>query len=71
MAKDREALIGRAVTDDAFRRRLLADPEGTLKAEGYDVDPAVVAQLRTIDPTAADAAVGHLDQAYAERKAAT
>ncbi len=70
MAKDREALIGRAVTDDDFRRRLLADPKGTLEAEGYDVDPAVVAQLQTIDPKAAESAVGHLDNAYASRKAA-
>ena len=33
----REDVIARAVTDADFRARLLADPEGTLAAEGYDV----------------------------------
>jgi hypothetical protein len=66
----REDVIARAVTDADFRARLLADPEGTLAAEGYDVPAEFVAQIKAIDPADVAAATGSLDAAFADRKAA-
>jgi hypothetical protein len=40
-----EALIERTVQDVGFRRRLLADPEGVTRAEGYKIDSETLAQL--------------------------
>jgi hypothetical protein len=39
-------LFERAEADAEFRRRLVADLEAALEAEGYDADPAVVEALR-------------------------
>jgi hypothetical protein len=39
-------LVRRAEEDAAFRRRLLADLETALQAEGIEPDPAVAAALR-------------------------
>jgi hypothetical protein len=41
-----DEIVGRAEADAAFRRRLIADLEGALAAEGYERDPAVLAALR-------------------------
>jgi hypothetical protein len=41
-----DEIVERAEADAAFRRRLIADLEGALAAEGYERDPAVVAALR-------------------------
>lgn len=67
----KEELIGRAVIDPEFRARLLADPEGTITAEGYDVPADLVAQIKALDPEAANAAAAGLDAAFAERRAAS
>ena len=70
--KNQDDLIGRAVIDPEFRRRLLADPEGTIAAGDYEVSPAFLTQLKTIDPDAAEAAVAATGSSadLAERKAA-
>ncbi len=34
-------LLARTLTDDDFRKRLLADPEGTLRAEGFSLPPEI------------------------------
>jgi hypothetical protein len=39
-------LLERVEADAEFRRRLIADLEAALEAEGYDADPAVVEALR-------------------------
>ena len=41
-----DEIVARAEADAAFRKRLVADLEGALAAEGYDRDPAIVAALR-------------------------
>ncbi len=58
-------LIGRAVQDPDFRRRLLADPEEAVAAEGYELDEDQIEALQQLDPEAIDKAiealVGELD----------
>ncbi|MGZ4393840.1 MAG: hypothetical protein ACXVZ2_00570 [Gaiellaceae bacterium] len=39
-------LLGRVEADAEFRRRLIADLEAALEAEGYVADPAIVEALR-------------------------
>ena len=39
-------LVERAEADAEFRRRLVADLDAALEAEGYDVDPDVAEVLR-------------------------
>ena len=39
-------IVGRAEADADFRKRLVADLEAALEAEGYERDPAVVEALR-------------------------
>lgn len=60
-AKKTEAeLIGRAVVDPSFRQQLLASPERTIEAEGYDVAPETLQRIRdaaTSTPEAVDAAI--------------
>jgi hypothetical protein len=41
-----DEIVARAEADAAFRKRLIADLEGALAAEGYERDPAVIAALR-------------------------
>lgn len=67
----KEELIGRAIIDADFRKRLLADPQGTIEAEGFEVEPELIEQLKGIDPAAAEAAAAGLDQAFSERRAAS
>ena len=71
MSKGRDELIGRAVMDADFRKRLLADPEKVVAEDGYEIDDELLAQLRNIDPAAAEAATSNIDAAFADRKAAT
>lgn len=58
-------LIGRAVQDPEFRRRLLADPKKTVAEEGYELDEDQIEALQQLDPEAIDKAidalVGELD----------
>jgi hypothetical protein len=41
-----DEVVARAEADAAFRRRLLADLEAALEAEGYEHSPRVVEELR-------------------------
>lgn len=58
-------VIGRAVQDPEFRRRLLADPKKAVAAEGYQLDQEQIEALQQLDPKAIDRAieamVGELD----------
>lgn len=45
---DTDRLIGRAIRDEEFRKRLLADPENTLRGEGFPVDPDVVQAIKNL-----------------------
>lgn len=50
-------LIGRAIQDPDFRRRLLADPESAVAGEGYELDEDQIRTLRELDPEAIDDAI--------------
>jgi len=39
-------IVARAEADAAFRRRLIADLESALEAEGYERDPRIIEALR-------------------------
>ena len=41
-----DEIVARAEADAAFRKKLVADLEAALAAEGYERDPAVLAALR-------------------------
>ena len=41
-----DTIVARAEADAEFRRRLVADLESALEAEGFERDPAVVEALR-------------------------
>lgn len=69
MSKGLNELIGRAVTDPDFRQQLLTDPEGTVKAGGYEIPTETMDQLKQIDPSAAEAAAKNLDETFARRVA--
>lgn len=70
MAKGKQELIGRAVVDADFRKRLLADPEGVIQAEGYEVGPEVIEQIKSMDPAAAESAAKGLTSEAARKAAA-
>ncbi len=44
-AKQYQQLIAKCWDDEAFKQRLLADPAGTLKAEGIEVPEGVRVQV--------------------------
>ncbi|WP_322490246.1 Franean1_4349 family RiPP [Chloroflexus sp.] len=46
MSVDFERLIGKAVLDPAFRKRLLADPDAAAKEAGLQPDPEELDRLR-------------------------
>jgi Ribosomally synthesized peptide prototyped by Frankia Franean1_4349. len=50
-------LVGRAIQDSEFRRRLLADPDVVVAAEGYDLTDAQLEALRNLDAAAVDQAI--------------
>lgn len=60
-------LIGRAVQEPEFRRRLLTDPRGLAAAEGFDLDDDQLEALSSLDADriddAIDALIGDLDDA--------
>jgi hypothetical protein len=69
--KSVEELIGRALTDKAFRDRLLASPEATLNAEGYEVGPEVIEAIKSSNPDEVNAVAQGVESQLANRKAAT
>ncbi len=48
--KTLEDLLGHALSDEHFRRRLFANPEATLAAEGYEVTPEVLGVIKNANP---------------------
>jgi hypothetical protein len=46
MNPDLERLVGRAVTDKAFRDKLLADPEATIQDAGLKLSDEELARLK-------------------------
>jgi hypothetical protein len=69
--KSVEELIGRALTDAAFRDRLLSAPEETLDAEGYDLGPEVVEAIKAANPEDIKAMAQGIENQIAQRRAAT
>lgn len=57
-------LVGQAIIDADFRKKLLADPEGLIQAEGFEIDQAIIDKLKAIDPVAAEAAVAKLEENF-------
>lgn len=45
--KNVEDLIGHALSDKSFRDRLLASPEATLDAEGYEATPELIQAIKS------------------------
>lgn len=69
--KSVEELIGRTLTDSAFRDRLLASPEKTLAEEGYDASPEVIEAIKSANPDDVKAMARGMEDQLAQRKAAT
>ncbi|MCB9744448.1 MAG: Franean1_4349 family RiPP [Alphaproteobacteria bacterium] len=63
-------LLGRALSDPAFRARLFADPEATVRTEGYIIDAETMSQLMSLDPDAAEKAAQALGDEFTDREAA-
>lgn len=58
--KTESELIGRAVVDSGFRKQLLADPDRTIQAEGYEIGSDMLERIREAaiaTPEAVDAAI--------------
>lgn len=53
-------LVGRAIQDPEFRRRLLSDPEAVVQAEGWELSSAQIQALRDLDPRAVEEAIDAL-----------
>lgn len=49
-----QAIIGKAMMEPDFRKRLLANPEGTLRDEGIAVSASFTAQLKSLDRKTAE-----------------
>ncbi len=48
---DMERVIARAIEDEDFRRRLGEDPEGTIRAEGYQLSAEEMEAIKqNVDP---------------------
>jgi hypothetical protein len=47
--KEMYELVGRAVVDEAFRAKLVADPEHAAKEGGYDLTPEQLNALQSAD----------------------
>lgn len=50
-------LVGRAIQNADFRRRLLADPKGVAAAEGFELTEAQMDAIRNLDAVAVDEAI--------------
>jgi len=68
--KSVEELIGRALTDKAFRDRLLAAPEKTLAEEEYEAGPEIIEAIKSANPDEVNAVAAGVENQLANRKAA-
>lgn len=55
--EDVERLIGRAILDEEFRKRLFADPHGTVRETGFSLTNEEMAALEGVDPKLAGEAI--------------
>ncbi len=46
VAQELAPALARAESDEAFRAELLADPEAALAAEGFELSPELIPELR-------------------------
>jgi hypothetical protein len=46
MSADFERLVGRAVIDEEFRKRLISDPDGTIKDAGFSLSDEELKQIQ-------------------------
>ena len=67
MASDQEMneLLGRMITDDQFRRELMADPKTAVEKAGYELTSEQLAQLETSDM---GELVGAVDERVSKRR---
>ncbi|MFQ5666151.1 MAG: Franean1_4349 family RiPP [Candidatus Binatia bacterium] len=56
-----ECLLGRLVTDRAFRQRFFQEPAATCAQESLDILPRELAALRAIEERAIERLTGELD----------
>jgi len=63
LSPELQALVGRAMTDSAFRKSLQQDVRGTLKAENINLDEQTVA---SIEQVVRDQRAAHLGQQFDE-----
>ena len=65
MNPDLERLVGRAVTDKAFRDKLLADPEGAVKDAGFNITQQEMDDLKAgIEQVKTEAGIQQLEQQF-------
>lgn len=62
-----DVLVNKLLSDPAFAESLVADPEGTLRSNGVDPTPEMVAALRQLDPSS----VSRLATAFGQQAAAS
>jgi hypothetical protein len=67
MASDQEMneLMGRMITDDEFRKELMADPKSAVEKAGYDLTSEQLAQIQT--PEMGEL-VGAVDERVSKRR---
>jgi hypothetical protein len=63
---DFQALVGKALSDEAFVEALVANPEATLREAGFEPTPEILDALQGVDV----AAVKKLAAAFGEDQAA-
>ena len=61
-----QALVGKAMSDEAFAAALVKDPEGTLREAGVEPTPEILEALKGVDVES----IKKLAAAFGEDKAA-
>lgn len=59
-------LVDRAMSDEEFRRRAQADPEGTLRAEGFDLNDEELSAVKEFQEQVAGLSDEELQRAIAD-----
>jgi hypothetical protein len=57
-----QRLIGKALIDEGFRRRLISDPEETIRSHGFQLTDIEIAILKSRDRGQAEAIASELDR---------
>ncbi len=70
MSPELQALVGRAMTDVNFRKALIKDVRGTLKAENINLDEATIQGIERVVADDATSRIGEqFDQVVLQRSA--